>query len=73
MCAPKFSSKKRKKCLLMKTLGVMQGRAHHTTLLKSESFIYNFLGSIQTFRTAIFLETLFRTRPRIIKLGTKSL
>ena len=73
MSAPKSPLKKRKKCLPNKTLGRVQGRAFHATLRRSESFIYNFLGFVQTFRTAIFLETFFRTTPRIIKLGTKSL
>ena len=59
MRASKFSLKKRKKCLPIKTLGRLQDRAHHATLLKSESFIYNFFGFAQTFGTAIFLKTPF--------------
>ena len=55
MFGPKFSLMK--KCLLIKTLDRLQGRANHATLLRSESFFYHFLGFAQTFRTAIFLET----------------
>ena len=59
MCAPKLWLKKLKKCLPIKTLGKLQGRPHHATLLRSESFVYNFLGFLQTFRLAILLETSF--------------
>ena len=61
MCAPKFFLKKQKKniCLPIKTLGRLRDRAHHAALLRSEYFIYNFLGFVQTFGTAIFLETSF--------------
>ena len=54
-----FFLKKGKKCLPIKTLGGPQGRAHHTTLLRSESFIYNFIGFVEAFRTATFLEKSF--------------
>ena len=55
MCAPKPSLKKRKKSLLIKILGKPQGRVHHATLLRSEFFIYDFLGFVQTFRRANFI------------------
>ena len=59
MCPSKFSLKKRKIYLPVKTLGRLQGRTHQATRLRTESFIYNFLGFIQTFGTAILLETSF--------------
>ena len=61
-CAPKFPLKKRKKSLPIKTLsylGSLQSRAYHITLPRSESFIYSFLGFVQTCWTANFLETSF--------------
>ena len=63
MCAPKFFLQLRKKCLLLKPksyLGKVKGRAHHVTLLRSEPFVYHFLGFAQTFITAFFLETSFK-------------
>ena len=49
----------------------MQGRTHHATLLRTESFIYHFVGFSLTFRHLFSSKYLFRTTPRIIKLGTK--
>ena len=40
-------------------LGRLQDKVHHTTLLRSESVFYHFLGFVQTFGAAIFLETSF--------------
>ena len=34
-------------------------RVYHETLLRSQSFIYRFLGFVQTFEAAIFLENFF--------------
>ena len=34
-------------------------RVYHLTLLRSQSFIYRFLGFVQTFEAAIFLENFF--------------
>ena len=38
----------------------MQGRAHHATLIRGETLIYHFLGFVQAFKTAIFLQTSFQ-------------
>ena len=76
MSVPKFSLKKQKNIYLLKpssSLGSLQGREIiNTTPLRSESFIYHFLGFVRTFRQLFSSELLLRATPRTIKLGTKS-
>ena len=68
------SSEKNVYLLKLKSyLGRLEGRAHHATLLRSESFVYYFLGFAKHPEQLFFLKRLFRTTPRIIKLGEKSL
>ena len=53
----KSNNKKRNAYLPKYYLDRLQDRAHHATLLRGESFIYHFLGFVQTSRTAIVIET----------------
>ena len=54
-------------------LGSLQCRGHHTTLLRSESFIFHFINFVRTFKQLFSSKLFFRTTPRISRLGKRSL